>query len=99
MNDIYSLKLIGEIQSLKMTIKIQADALNNSSRKLKDANERIVEFERIKKEHLEYVKDLQAQTKHNQEIANQAYEANLELHKEIKRLKFELKYANDPEGM
>lgn len=50
-----------EIQSLKIQLKLQADALENSSRKLSDANERIVEFERIKKDHLEYVKQLRVQ--------------------------------------
>lgn len=46
-------------QELAVIIKINQDALNNSNRKLAEANARIVEFEDIKKGHLQTLKEMQ----------------------------------------
>ena len=54
-------RLIKKIEELETVVKVQAFALDNSARKINEANERIVEFEDIKKGHKQMIEKLNDQ--------------------------------------
>jgi hypothetical protein len=66
---------IAEMQAELITKRIDYDAHQNLTRKLNEANSRIVEFEDIKKGHLKVQEDMQAENKKLREALEKIAEA------------------------